>query len=272
MEQERGAVLPSVSAEVYDAAYYLQDCEGYKEFSDGRITRRLLKGLDMLPLLPGQRALDIACGRGEATYWLAERGVWAWGLDYAPAALQIAQQQAEPHPEVGRGAFLAANAQVLPFCDNSFDCALMMDVVEHLYPHELHVALREAYRVLRPGGQLLIHTAPNLWYYRWGYPVFRLTERIRGRKLPVDPRGRFRYHALVHVNEQSPRTLRQEMHRAGFRAHVFVDAFRTEWNQMGELSRLIGLLATRLPLVKWVTCSDIFAIGHKDQVEAPRLC
>lgn len=263
MKKEREVVSfsLSVSAEMYDTKYYLEACEGYKEFTDGGITRRLLKGLNMLQVQPGRQALDIACGRGEATYWLAQRGVWTWGLDYAPAALHIARQY---YPAIDRGAFLAANAQVLPFRDDSFDYALMIDVVEHLYPHELRIALREAYRVLRPRGQLLIHTAPNLWYYRWGYPVFRLTERIRGRKLPTNPKDRFRYHALVHVNEQSPWALRREMQRAGFRVQVSVDAFRIEWNQMGEVSRLIGLLATRLPLIKWVSCSDIFAIGYKE--------
>jgi len=40
----------------------------------------------------------------------------------------------------------------LPFEPGTFDRVLMLDVVEHLYPAELAEALREARRVLKPGG------------------------------------------------------------------------------------------------------------------------
>jgi ubiquinone/menaquinone biosynthesis C-methylase UbiE len=255
---------PSVSADVYDTDYFLQGCEGYEDFRCGKVSRRLLVGLETVAIQPGQRILDIACGRGEATLWLAEQGAWAWGLDYAVPALHIAQEEANQRLSAQRVRFIAANARLLPFTDGSFDHVLMMDVVEHLYPWELRQALCEAYRVLRPGGQLLVHTAPNLWYYRWGYPAFRLTERVRGRELPIDPKQRFQYHSLMHVNEQSPWSLRQAMRRAGFSVRVSVDASRTDWERMGKVSRLFGQAATRLPLIKWLTCGDIFAIGHTD--------
>jgi len=247
--QDQDAARPSVSAGVYDTNYFLMDCEGYEDFRSGKVSQRLLTGLGMVAVQPGQHVLDIACGRGEAAIWLAERGAWAWGLDYALPALHIAQGQASQRSSVERVRFIAANVRALPFGDGLFDHAVMMDVVEHLYPWELHHALCEAYRVLRPRGQLLVHTAPNRWYYRWGYPAFRFTERVRGRKLPIDPRQRFRYHSLMHVNEQSPWSLRQAMRRAGFRVCVSVDASRTEWDRMGKVSRLVGNTAIRLPLI-----------------------
>lgn len=263
-KQEPDTARPSVSANVYDAEYFLQDCEGHEDFRSGKVSQRLSMGLDMVPIRPGQHVLDIACGRGEATYWLSEQGAWVWGLDYALPALRIALEQASLRSSTDRARFVAANARALPFGHGSFDHVLMMDVVEHLYPWELRQTFDEVHRVLRPGGQLFVHTAPNIWYYRWGYPAFRFTERVHGRKLPTDPKERFRYHHLVHVNEQSPWSLRQALRRAGFRPHVWVDSARTEWERMGKMSRLAGFAATRLPLVKWVTCGDIFAIGHKD--------
>jgi ubiquinone/menaquinone biosynthesis C-methylase UbiE len=261
---DRDPSRPSVPAEVYDADYFLQGCEGYEEFLHGGVSQRLLAGLNLVSIQPGQRALDIACGRGDAAFWLADQGAWVWGLDYSTQALHIARDRAQALTSSNRMCLSAANARVLPFADDSFDHALMMDVLEHLYPWELHEALSEAHRVLRPGGRLVVHTAPNLWHYRVGYPVFRFTERVRGRKLPADPRQRFRYHSLMHVNEQSPRSLKQAMSRVGFRVRIRVDSSRTDWGRMGKLSRCAGRIATSLFLVKWVTSSDIFAIGFKD--------
>lgn len=261
---ERDPLRPSVPAEVYDTDYFLQGCEGYEEFLDGRVSRRLLAGLNLVSIKPGQRALDIACGRGDAAFWLADQGAWVWGLDYSTQALHIARDRARALISSSQVCLSAANARVLPFADDSFDHAMMMDVLEHLYPWELEQALAEAFRVLRHGGQLIVHTAPNLWYYRTGYAFFRLTERLRGRHLPTNPKERFRYHELMHVNEQSPRSLKQALESAGFRVRVWVDNSRVEWQSMGSISRWAGKIATTIPLVRWLVSNDIFAIGFKN--------
>jgi hypothetical protein len=42
-----------------------------------------------------------------------------------------------------------------------------------LHPWELHEAMLEVRRVLKPDGRFIIHTAPNVWYDRYAYPVVR---------------------------------------------------------------------------------------------------
>ncbi len=90
----------------------------------------------------------------------------------------------------------------------------MLDVVEHLTPAELDLALREAQRILRPGGRILIHTMPNRSIYEITYRLQRIARRSRRRAWPKDPRNELE--RAMHVNEMTVRTLRRALRRAGF--------------------------------------------------------
>ena len=139
----------------------------------------------------------------------------------------------------------------------------MFDLVEHLYPWELSLALREAWRVLSADGQLIVHTAPNRWYYRFGYPMYRLFERLRGRRLPADPRSRFPFHHL-HVNEQDIIRIHRSLHQAGFNAKIWLQNLQPP--PEASSSMLLGLLLRFLVGVypfRWIFRNDIFAVAHK---------
>jgi SAM-dependent methyltransferase len=92
------------------------------------------------------RILDTGCGTGGNMRFLQRYGQ-VWGVDLAPEALvlnTLAQQTAR------------SRVQNLPFADESFDLVTSFDVLYHRsVPDELP-ALREARRVLRPGGRLLV--------------------------------------------------------------------------------------------------------------------
>ena len=253
---------------LYDEAYFLGECEGYEEFveSAGRhVSLRLATALAEADLRPGMRVLDVGCGRGESLLWLSRQGVLACGMDYSVEALRIAKRGvATVDPCTSEPCLLlSGNAKTLPFGDQSFDRVLMLDIVEHLHPWELDAALVEAFRVLMPGGKLLVHTAPNLWYYRLGYPLFRLFARLRGVKLPRDPRDRFPSHRHVHVNEQSLVSLRRVLRHAGFRSRVWVGDTQGRWREHGRLGRLAGWVVTRVYPFKWVFCGDVYAVAYK---------
>ncbi len=119
----------------------------------------------------------------------------------------------------GRTAVMQADAKYLPFPDSVFDRVLMFDVVEHLHPWELHAAMLEVHRVLKPNGRFIIHTAPNIWYDRYAYPLVRLVRTLMGEgdRYPKDPRQfGVAVNQHVHVNEQSIRSLGRALRRAGF--------------------------------------------------------
>jgi ubiquinone/menaquinone biosynthesis C-methylase UbiE len=257
-----------VDAALYDTTYFLGECDGYEEFAAtaGRVLpERLAKVLAYADIEPGMRVLDVGSGRGESLVWLARQGAEAWGLDYAADALRLTLEAVHAADLRGseRCRLLAANARHLPLVSEAFDRALMLDIVEHLHPWELEQALSEVWRVLRPGGKLIVHTAPNLWYYRFGYSTFRMAQRLRGVRLPRDPRQRYHYHTLVHVNEQSPLSLRRVLQRRGFRSRVWLQYSAEEVEGQSRRMAQAANLVQWLPVLRWIFRNHIVAIAVK---------
>jgi ubiquinone/menaquinone biosynthesis C-methylase UbiE len=259
------AGIPSTA---YTRDYYMNCCQGHEEFVASRgqqLPLRLSIPLDLAGVRPGKRVLDVGCGRGELLIHCAQRGALAWGLDYSDEALHLAQEmlQSPEHAQLQPSVRLVQGSVLdLPFESSTTDLVFMLDVVEHLYPQELAQAFTEIYRVLKPGGRLIVHTMPNLWYYRWGYPQFRAVQRLRGHKLPADPRDRWSYND-VHVNEQTPVTLRNSLQRSGLRTKVWLRTAQSYAYEDSQIFRTGMELLARVYPFRLIFCNDIFAIGLK---------
>jgi ubiquinone/menaquinone biosynthesis C-methylase UbiE len=112
--------------------------------------------LRLVALKSGDRLLDIGCGSGDllATAAIQEPGAILVGLDPNEDALELASHKipgtihaAELHQGV---------AEELPFEDDSFDIVCATRLLARLDARTRATALRECWRVLRPGGRLLI--------------------------------------------------------------------------------------------------------------------
>lgn len=236
---ERDKPAP-VSPELYTREYFTTDCEGYDLFLQGAeaLPERIGVALDAAGDLRGKRILDIGCGRGELVCEAARRGAVAVGIDYAPAAIELSRERLASLDEAlrGRAEFLLSDAKGLYFADGSFDAVFLVDVYEHLHPYEIDHTLAEVRRVLRPGGRLVVHTGPNTWFYRVGYPFVReAARRLLRREFPDSLRGQ--YDDVMHVNEQNPLSLHRGLTAAGFRARVrprsFLEGIQPEsWEKM----------------------------------------
>lgn len=102
---------------------------------------------DLLGDLRGKSVLDYGCGHGMASVVLARRGAIVTGIDLSEGYVQEARRRARAN-EV-EAAFQTANAEQLPFADQSFDAVWGCAILHHL---DLAQAGPELKRVLRPGG------------------------------------------------------------------------------------------------------------------------
>lgn len=114
--------------------------------------------LDLLGLPAGARILDAPCGWGRHTLLLPLAGVDAFGIDLSPTLLQRAAAGAHEQDPPAR--FAAADLRALPFPDRTFDAVINVFTSLGLFlrDDEDLRALREAYRVLRPGAKFLLET------------------------------------------------------------------------------------------------------------------
>ena len=125
-----------------------------------------------LALAPGERVLDVGAGTGVSTVEFIEAGAEAVGVDLSLGML-AAGRRARPGVPL-----LAGDALALPFPDASFDAVTISFAFRNVV--DPRAALREFYRVTRPGGRLVIcefSQPPNRvfrtgyrTYLRWGLP------------------------------------------------------------------------------------------------------
>lgn len=101
-----------------------------------------------------RRLLDVGCGPGSLSIRLACHCQEVWGVDVTPEMIAIAEKKAETATE--NVFFLQADACGLPFDSHSFDTVMSVNALQTMEQPEL--ALMEMYRVLKPGGELLLIT------------------------------------------------------------------------------------------------------------------
>lgn len=266
-QKQEKAPLPST---LYTEAYFRTACEGYDEFnaSEGEhLSRRLDSAFKLAEVRPGMKVLDVGCGRGEILRHAAQLGADTYGIDYAEVAVNMSKQVIEPINGVtpGKTGVAQADAKKLPFPDQAFDRVLMFDVVEHLHPWELHDAMLEVGRVLKPDGLFVIHTAPNVWYDRYAYPVVRFFRTLMGKgaQYPKNPRQFLvDVNEHVHVNEQSMLSMNRALRDAGFTGKVWLESPP----QTGHENPVIDRLRTfvfRVPPFRWFFEREVFAVASK---------
>lgn len=151
----------------------------------------------------GARCLDVGCGDGNVSgRWLKAHGCDYVGVDIS----QHAVDQAEMN---GLSAVRIDDASALPFDAGSFDVAVCVEVVEHLF--QPMGAMLEIHRILRPGGILMV-TTPNIAYWRRRLDLALLGRwNPLGDTLSVDQPWRD-----PHIRFFNPGALKRMLRAAGF--------------------------------------------------------
>jgi len=153
-------------------------------------------------LRPGMSVLELGCGTGTFTRELAQSGADIIAIDVSPELLEIARA----NYSALNVQYQTENAYALSYPDATFDSVVGSSVLHHL---EVEEALRDVYRVLKPGGTIYF-TEPNMlnpqialqknvrWikrklgdssdetaFFRW--PLRRLLEKTGYRDVRIDP-------------------------------------------------------------------------------------
>lgn len=118
--------------------------------------------------LAGKRVLDIAIGTGWSTEQFARHGAEVSGIDITPKAVELARARFTVF-SLPAADIRVADAQALPWPDNTFDFVLAWGCLMHMPKTEQ--AISEIYRVLKPGGRMaaMMYNKHSLhwWWYIW---------------------------------------------------------------------------------------------------------
>lgn len=183
--------LPDISvSDVYGEAYYN---DYYESVRDARRRHMASVFPADIPMPSGGRLLDVGCGPGIFLEIARERGMDVQGIDASPAAVACAVK----HGLAVRQGPLSGHR----FPDNHFQLVTFWDALAHFPDPAFN--LREALRILTPGGVLFVKTP-----YR--HPIlFRLA-----RRLPVSTRGLFGIPSMLY--HFTPGVLARFLETAGF--------------------------------------------------------
>ncbi|OGY90836.1 MAG: hypothetical protein A3H70_03845 [Candidatus Komeilibacteria bacterium RIFCSPLOWO2_02_FULL_48_11] len=152
-----------------DAAFFREvDRKFIKWTPWGQRDSRPLSAVIDYESLVGQRVLDIAIGTGWSTEQFARVGADVSAIDITPKAVELAKTRFTifglPATDIR-----VADAQVLPWPDNTFDYVLAWGCLMHMPNTEQ--AISEIYRVLKPGGRMagMMYNKHSLhwWWYIW---------------------------------------------------------------------------------------------------------
>lgn len=104
------------------------------------------------------KCLDYGCGLGHIIYYFLEENVYIAGVDMSEETVKSVNQKfANEKYWLGAKVF---DGNRLPYESNLFDLIVCTEVIEHIIPKHMPLFLRELYRILKPGGILLL-TTPN---------------------------------------------------------------------------------------------------------------
>ena len=120
--------------------------------------------------------LDVGCGNGWVLSNFFREGARCFGLDLTRKAIDLSEKRFKMIK--GSGLFLVANAEELPFQDSFFDIVTAMGVLHHT--PNIDKAIEEIYRVLKPGGKIVLMLYhKNSILYRLYMPVRLLYEVMK---------------------------------------------------------------------------------------------
>lgn len=201
--------------------------------------------------LRGKQVLDVGCGVGAYLAQFLRFTEHAYGVELDMERLQRAKQKA---PGV-----MQSVAERLPFRSDKFDMVFLHEVLEHVQDDAL--ALREACRVVRPGGRIVIYVPNRLYplethgFYLGKRYIFRLAPLIN--YLPTPLRRRLVPHARCYLARDLRRLVYGLPLKKVHRSYVYpgFDSIGSRRPWLAALLRFVTYTCERTPL-------RVFGLSH----------
>jgi 2-polyprenyl-3-methyl-5-hydroxy-6-metoxy-1,4-benzoquinol methylase len=248
--------------EEYDQTYFLQDCGGYdsfKRYQGKQLTdNRLLAAFYLANPGNGTSILDIGCGRGELCYALARAGASVTGIDYSPSAIAIAEKTFSDAINKDKLEFICDDFLQFNF-NKEFDRIIATDFIEHIEQSRSDLVLRKVAGLLKPEGMFILHTSPNALNYGITYEEKRAIARSVGSYLPKNPRTY--YEDMMHINEQTPDSLKTELEKHFPHAIVWV----------ASVPDIMGSFGREFTWGETVNARSIFAVASHSPLDLAHL-
>ena len=111
-----------------------------------------LEFLSRVPIEPGMRVLDVACGAGQTAIPMSRAGAKVTGIDIATNLIEQARVRARAENLDAR--FEEGDAEMLPYPDSSFD--LVVSLIGAMFAPRPDLVADELKRVCRPGGKIIM--------------------------------------------------------------------------------------------------------------------
>ena len=121
------------------------------------MVRRFREVLEHADLRRDQRVLDLGCGWAYGTLWARAQGAHVAGIDLGLDQLRWARAAL---PDAAMLGLSQANAKALPFRDATFDRAVSVEMMEHVFRPDRERVFAEIARVLKPGVRIAL-SPPN---------------------------------------------------------------------------------------------------------------
>lgn len=214
---------------------------------------------------PGADILEIGSGSGWFTILARRNGYAAVGIEVSWELVEFAQRRAA---EAGVEApFHEADAEKLPLPDASFDLVYANSVLEHV--RGWRSAVREAHRVLRPGGLLFVGTTNRLYPVstEMDFPFYQWLPLGIQKRIAIARRGPEIMENGFAWNHFTPIGLRRALLRTGFRQvlDVFDLVKPGDLRGIKRAARPIlpvvkHLRATRIPLFGLISTTNLWAL------------
>lgn len=192
-----------IGREYYDSSDYFEgrNAQHIVDVDSPFQRYRVEKVLEIYTPGAGDRIVDLGCGWGTFSFALVERGFEVVGVDFSRRAIDFCEaRRGELAPEQARRlSFIRADGGETGLDGDAYDLVLAADLFEHLYPRDSERVVREAYRLLRPGGRF------SVWTPHRGHVL----EILKNRGIILKP-------DITHVDYKSMQRMTTLLREAGF--------------------------------------------------------